>query len=127
MYLSLPNYTNNWLRFGFTADDLADGGSDRLVDALVAWGSVEQIGERITAHQRAGADHVCLQVVTADLTSLPRAEWRALAALLSQRLTLHPFPVDMGDMRCSGKSARRGDMSTENGRASPPLWRVSRH
>jgi len=83
IYLSLPNYTNNWLRLGFTADDLANGGSDRLVDAMVAWGSVDQIGERIAEHQRAGADHVCLQVVTADLTSLPRAEWRALAALLS--------------------------------------------
>jgi probable F420-dependent oxidoreductase len=83
LYLTLPNYTNNWLRLGFTADDLADGGSDRLVDALVAWGSVDQIGERIAAHRRAGADHVCLQVLTADPTSLPRAEWRALTSLLS--------------------------------------------
>jgi probable F420-dependent oxidoreductase len=82
-YIVLPNYTNNWLRLGFTAGDLADGGSDRLVDALVTWGSVDQIGERIAAHQHAGADHVCLQVLTADQTIMPREEWRALAALLS--------------------------------------------
>ncbi len=82
-YLALSNYTNSWLRLGFTADDLANGGSDRLVDTMVAWGSVEQIGARIAEHQRAGADHVCLQVVTADPTTMPYSEWRALAALLS--------------------------------------------
>jgi probable F420-dependent oxidoreductase len=81
-YLRLPNYTNNWLRLGFTAEDVANGGSDRLVDALVAWGTVEQIGERVAAHQQAGADHVCLQVLTGDQTTLPLTEWRALTALL---------------------------------------------
>jgi probable F420-dependent oxidoreductase len=83
VYLTLPNYTTNWLRLGFTTDDLADGGSDRLVDALVAWGSVDQIDERIAAHQQAGADHVCLQVLTEDATRLPHTQWQALAALLS--------------------------------------------
>ena len=86
-YLQLPNYTNNWLRLGFTADDLAGGGSDRLVDGLVAWGTVETIRNRIAEHHRAGADHVCIQVVTEDDARLPRDEWRTLAA------ALHPAPV----------------------------------
>src|SRR5499427_5777068 len=63
-YLQLPNYTNNWLRLGFTADDLAGGGSDRLIDGLVAWGTTEAIRNRIGEHYRAGADHVSIQVVT---------------------------------------------------------------
>jgi probable F420-dependent oxidoreductase len=62
-YLGLPNYTNNWLRSGFTENDLADGGSDRLIDALVAIGDVEAIGRRVQAHRDAGADHVALQVL----------------------------------------------------------------
>lgn len=80
-YLHAPNYTNNWLRLGFTVGDLAEGGSDRLVDALVAWGTKETIRERITAHLQAGADHVCLQVLTAEPGKLPNEEWRTLAAL----------------------------------------------
>ncbi len=80
-YLQAPNYTNNWLRLGFARDDLADGGSDRLVDALVAWGSVETIGERVAQHLAAGADHVCLQVLTGDATAMPSGEWQTLAAL----------------------------------------------
>lgn len=81
MYLQAPNYTNNWLRLGFTQEDLANGGSDRLVDALVAWGSVETIRERTAQHILAGADHVCLQVLTADRTRMPLDEWQALAVL----------------------------------------------
>lgn len=80
-YLQLPNYTNSWLRLGFTPDDLAAGGSDRLVDALVAWGGVDAIRERVAAHLNAGADHVCLQVLTADPQAWPREEWRRLAAV----------------------------------------------
>jgi probable F420-dependent oxidoreductase len=78
MYLSLPNYTNNLLRLGFTEADLDGGGSDRLIDALVAWGSDETIAARIAEHHAAGADHVCLQVLAAE----PVAEWRALAPAL---------------------------------------------
>jgi probable F420-dependent oxidoreductase len=81
-YLQLPNYTNNWLRLGFTVEDLASGGSDRLVDGLVAWGTTDAILNRIAAHRQAGADHVCIQVLTEDRTVLPRSEWRALAAAL---------------------------------------------
>jgi len=82
-YLRAPNYTNNWLRLGFTRDDVADGGSDRLVDEVVAWGSTDAIRERIAQHHMAGADHVCLQVVTPANADLPLDEWRTLAAALS--------------------------------------------
>jgi probable F420-dependent oxidoreductase len=77
-YLGLPNYTNNWLRLGFTEDDLLNGGSDRLVDALVAWGDEAAIAERIQAHRNAGADHVCLQILS-DGNPLVLDEARALA------------------------------------------------
>jgi len=83
VYLGLPNYTNNWKRFGFTDDDLADGGSDRLVDAFVAWGGEDAIVERVEAHRDAGADHVCVQVLTADPMDLPLAQWRELAPALT--------------------------------------------
>lgn len=82
MYLQLPNYTNNLLRLGFTADDVADGGSDRLVDAIVAWGDEETVAARVRAHHDAGADHVCVQVVPADGTAAPVDEWRRLAPVL---------------------------------------------
>ncbi|MFI6352049.1 LLM class F420-dependent oxidoreductase [Streptomyces sp. NPDC050743] len=83
MYLALPNYTNNFLRHGFTEDDLADGGSDRLVDAVFAWGDDSRIRERINTFHQAGADHVALQPITGgDRDSLPREEWRRLASLL---------------------------------------------
>ncbi|HEX6393017.1 MAG TPA: LLM class F420-dependent oxidoreductase [Acidimicrobiales bacterium] len=82
VYLGLPNYTNNIRRLGFGDDDFAGGGSDRLIDALVAWGDEEQIAARIREHRDAGADHVCVQVVS-DEGSFPRAEWRALAPALT--------------------------------------------
>lgn len=85
VYLRAPNYTNNWLRLGFMPDDLANGGSDRLVDEVVAWGSTDAIRERIAQHHRVGADHVCLQVVTPLNVDLPLNEWRMLAAALSLR------------------------------------------
>ena len=82
-YLGLPNYTNNWKRFGFTDDDIADGGSDRLVDAFVAWGGEDVIVDRVRAHRDAGADHVCVQVLTANLWELPLSGWRTLAPALT--------------------------------------------
>jgi probable F420-dependent oxidoreductase len=63
LYLGLQNYTNNLLKFGFTEQDIADGGSDRLIDAVIPHGSAEQIAEAIRAHFEAGADHVCVQVL----------------------------------------------------------------
>jgi probable F420-dependent oxidoreductase len=81
-YLRLPNYANNLRRMGFTDDDLADGGSDRAVDAVVAWGDVDAIAERVRAHHDAGADHVCIQVIEADQRALPMDAWRRLADAL---------------------------------------------
>ena len=85
MYLGLPNYTNNFLRLGFTEEDCKNGGSDRLIDAIIAWGDLATISQRIRAHQSAGADHVCIQVLTANPKSLPSGEWRELAAALIGR------------------------------------------
>ncbi|MGW0414696.1 LLM class F420-dependent oxidoreductase [Streptomyces collinus] len=83
MYLALPNYTNSFRRLGYTDDDLADGGSDRLVDALYAWGDESRIHTRLTAFHEAGADHVAIQVVDGgSRESLPREAWRRLAPLL---------------------------------------------
>ena len=82
-YLGLPNYSNNWKRQGFTDDDLAGGGSDRLVDALVVWGSEEAIAARVQEHRDAGADHVCIQVLTDDPRGFPADQWRALAPALT--------------------------------------------
>ena len=84
-YLRAPNYTSNWLRLGFTTDDLADGGSDHLVDALVAWGTEDAIRDRIAEHHQAGADHVCVQLVGAGAQGLPREQWRALAEIVRTR------------------------------------------
>jgi probable F420-dependent oxidoreductase len=62
-YLTLPNYQANLRRLGFTDDDLSGGGSDRLVDALVAWGGEDEIRRRVQLHLDAGADHVVVQPV----------------------------------------------------------------
>ena len=84
-YLHAPNYTNNLLRLGFSEDDFRNGGSDRLVDAIVAWGTPEQIIKRVKEHHAAGADHVCIQVLTETPQDLPTAMagWRQLAAVFS--------------------------------------------
>jgi probable F420-dependent oxidoreductase len=81
-YLPLPNYANNWLRLGFTTDDLAGGGSDRFIDAMVAWGDERAIRDRIQAHWDAGADHVCIQTLSTEESSgFPPADERLLAML----------------------------------------------
>jgi probable F420-dependent oxidoreductase len=80
-YLRLPNYTNNLRRLGFGDGDLADGGSERLVRALVAFGEEDAVLEGVAAHRDAGADHVTLHVIGAGET-LPREDWRRLAAAL---------------------------------------------
>jgi probable F420-dependent oxidoreductase len=103
-YLGLANYANNLRRLGFSEDDLADGGSDHLVDALVAWGDLDVIVARVRAHLEAGADHVSVQVLLPRMPQqavvsrtapgrddvprgvepvpLPEREWRALAPAL---------------------------------------------
>ncbi|MBO2457677.1 LLM class F420-dependent oxidoreductase [Actinomadura violacea] len=80
-YLGLPNYAGNLLRLGFTQEDV-DAVSDRLFDALIAWGDEEAIRRRVDEHRAAGADHVCVQVLTADGNAFPREEWRRLAPAL---------------------------------------------
>jgi probable F420-dependent oxidoreductase len=80
LYLRLSNYTANLLRHGFTEQDLADGGSDRLIDAVVPHGSAEQVADAVRAHFDAGADHVCLQPVGHG--GVPLEDYRALARVL---------------------------------------------
>jgi probable F420-dependent oxidoreductase len=80
LYLGLRNYTGNLLRHGFTEQDLADGGSDRLIDAIVPHGGPERIAAVAQEHLSAGADHVCLQPVGVE--GVPQEEWTALAAAL---------------------------------------------
>lgn len=78
-YLAMPNYANNLLRSGFSEDDLTQV-SDRLFDAIIVWGDEAAIMRRVAEHQAAGADHVCVQVLTADPREFPRPQWRRLAA-----------------------------------------------
>ncbi|RRR42655.1 LLM class F420-dependent oxidoreductase [Mycolicibacter terrae] len=80
-YLALPNYANNLLRSGFSEDDIAQV-SDRLFDAIIAWGTPEAVLSRVAEHQAAGADHVCVQLLDADPRAFPREQWRQLAAAL---------------------------------------------
>jgi probable F420-dependent oxidoreductase len=82
-YLRAPGYLANLRRLGFTDEDWADpkAASDRLVDAVVAWGDLDTIARRVAEHHAAGADHVCIQVLRAD-RDLPLTEWRELAAAL---------------------------------------------
>ncbi|BAV42945.1 LLM class F420-dependent oxidoreductase [Mycobacterium ulcerans] len=74
-YLGLSNYVNNWLKLGFTEDDVRKPGSDRLIDALVAYGTPDQIARRLGEHHEAGADHVAIQVLR------PSREDKSMAAL----------------------------------------------
>lgn len=80
-YLALPNYANNLRRLGYGDDDVAGGGSDRLVDAVVAWGDEEAVAARVREYHEAGADHVCIQVVNGE-EGFPLNEYRRLAGVL---------------------------------------------
>src|SRR2546426_62848 len=75
-YMPLPNYRNNWLRLGFSEEDLTDGGSDRFLDAMVAWGDASALQQRVQEHFDAGASHVCIQALRPDGHPLP--DWDAL-------------------------------------------------
>ncbi|MYG80172.1 MAG: TIGR03620 family F420-dependent LLM class oxidoreductase, partial [Acidimicrobiaceae bacterium] len=81
-YLQMPNYANNLKRLGFEQSDI-DGGpgggpSDRLVDAIVVWGTAEQVAARVREHLDAGADHVCVQVLAGSIDATVEG-WRILA------------------------------------------------
>lgn len=82
-YLGFPAYRSNLMRLGFGEDDLVPGGSDRLIDALVARGDVGDVAARVRAHHEAGADHVALHVLGADPQVPPLQQWRELAGLLA--------------------------------------------
>jgi probable F420-dependent oxidoreductase len=78
-YLTLPNYAGNLRRLGYTDEDFRDGGSDRLIDAVFAWGDMEAIRARVQEHHDAGADQAVLQVIGPQGEPAPRAQWRELA------------------------------------------------
>jgi probable F420-dependent oxidoreductase len=82
-YLGLPNYRRSLRGLGFDDRDLADGGSDRLIDAMIAWGDEQTLRERIAAHYKAGATHVCVTLVRSDGSAHERSlpDERALEAL----------------------------------------------
>jgi probable F420-dependent oxidoreductase len=80
-YMPLSNYRQNWLRLGFSEDDLAHGGSDRFLDAMVAWGDESALRQRLQDHFDAGASHVCIQALHPDGQPVP--DFNALAALAS--------------------------------------------
>jgi probable F420-dependent oxidoreductase len=81
-YLALPNYTTMLRNYGFTADDLAGEGSNHFVDTAVIWGDKATVRKGVNAHLEAGADHVALQVLSADPTDhLPLEEWRQMATI----------------------------------------------
>ncbi|MEV6929136.1 TIGR03620 family F420-dependent LLM class oxidoreductase [Dactylosporangium sp. NPDC051485] len=82
-YLQLPNYVNNLKELGFTAEDLTGAGSDRLVDAIVAWGTPEAIAQRVRAHRDAGADHVLVQPLGGGAPGALR-QLEALSPLLTK-------------------------------------------
>jgi probable F420-dependent oxidoreductase len=79
-YLQLDNYVNNWRRLGFGDNELAGDGSDRMVDATVAWGDEAAIRARIQEHWDAGAAHVCIQTIRSDGARLPDERLLALLA-----------------------------------------------
>ncbi len=85
-YNRLPNYANNLLRLGYQQSDVAGEDkmpSDKMVDAIVAWGTLEKIVDRINAHIEAGANHVSVQVLSSNVGELPLAQWRELATALN--------------------------------------------
>jgi probable F420-dependent oxidoreductase len=92
LYLRLPNYLNNLRTLGFLDSDFDDGGSDRLVDAIVAWGDVDAVAARITEHLDAGADHVAVQTC-AETTDAAVAELKRLAAAMPAALARRTSPL----------------------------------
>jgi probable F420-dependent oxidoreductase len=84
LYLQLPNYSNNLRALGYSEEDLEPPGSDRLIDAIVAWGDEAAVAARVQAHLDAGADHVCIQVIGGDPAAPPLEAWRRLAPALTR-------------------------------------------
>ena len=83
-YLTHASYRANLTRLGFTEDDMAPPGSDRLVDGLVAWGGVEVLMARVGEHYAAGADHVCVQALRSERRRAPLSEWQVLVPAVAE-------------------------------------------
>jgi probable F420-dependent oxidoreductase len=81
VYLGLPNYANNLVRMGFDETDVSDA-ADNVVDAIVAWGTIDDAVARVKAHHDAGANHVCVQVLQEDGGAIPVEAWRILGEAL---------------------------------------------
>lgn len=81
IYLGLPNYADNLQRLGFSERDIGEA-SDKVVDAIVAWGTLDDVLARVADHHDAGADHVCVQVLEEDAGAVPAEAWRHLAEAL---------------------------------------------
>ena len=84
-YLDLDNYANNLRRLGWADADIANGGSDALVDAIVVWGDSAAVRRRVDDHLARGADHVCVQIIRVDVKAPATEEWSALAPALLGR------------------------------------------
>jgi probable F420-dependent oxidoreductase len=85
-YLELDNYANNLRRLGWADSDIANGGSDAIVDAVCVWGDTAAIKKRVDDHLGRGADHVAIQVIRVDINAPVSQEWKALApAMLAAR------------------------------------------
>lgn len=85
-YNRLPNYANNLIRLGWSQDEICGADkmpSDKMVDAIVAWGTLETVVQRITAHLEAGASHVSVQILSSENGVLPKSQWRELASTLA--------------------------------------------
>src|ERR1019366_1109471 len=114
LYLGLRNYTTNLLRFGFTEQDIAGGGSDRLIDAIIPHGTAEEIAAVAREHLDAGANHVCLQTV--GISGIPREQWTAVAAALIRWGPL-------GGSRSSAEARASADDSERGPHAEFPVTR----
>jgi probable F420-dependent oxidoreductase len=123
-YLAVRNFTRNLLEFGFSERDLADGGSDWLIDAVVPHGAPEEIGAVAEDHLEAGADHVCLQPV--GVTGIPRREWTALADVLAppaERIRRARRTMDLG---VAGRaSPGTADVTKQRRRSGQSITRCS--
>jgi probable F420-dependent oxidoreductase len=93
IYLNMPNYVNNFKQMGYDESDFDEGGSDRLIDGLIAWGDAEDVKARVREHLDAGADHVAVHVVTPNdqpgmdahrQGGLPVTQWRILGLALAE-------------------------------------------
>ncbi len=84
IYTGLPNYQRSWETQGFGEEDFVRGGSDRLKEAMVAWGDAEAIAARVREHLEAGADHVLVQALGESAFEVPIEQWRELAPVLTR-------------------------------------------